>query len=147
MSHATTSHPYLLEENQLPLQEIQNFCEENQKLCEENQKLCKKNQKLTAHISQLEEQLNTNSSNSSKPPSQDPFRPSKQSPPSEKKQGGQPGHKGHHRQMLPLGTRSVLSINSCACAGPIFLTRKLFMAQRSRQRESGPHTHTLTHTN
>jgi len=57
---------------------------------------------LEARIAQMEERLATNSSNSSKPPSSDgpgstPPRP----PPSGKARGGQRGHKGHRREMLP----------------------------------------------
>ena len=45
--------------------------------------------------------MNTNSSNSSKPPSQDLFRKKRKTPPSGKKRGGQPGHPGHKRQLYP----------------------------------------------
>src|SRR3990167_7535557 len=49
----------------------------------------------------LREKLNTSSGNSSKPPSQDPFRPKRDSKPSGRKQGGQPGHPGHNRTLVP----------------------------------------------
>lgn len=71
-------------------------------LLEENQRLREEIQKLNVRIFQLEEQLNTNSRNSSKSPSQDPFRQSRKSQPSGRKQGGQPGHTGHSRKMMPL---------------------------------------------
>jgi transposase len=57
---------------------------------------------LEAKIVELEEKLKTNSNNSSKPPSQDPFRSKRPSTPTGKKPGGQPGHPGHARQMYPL---------------------------------------------
>jgi transposase len=53
-------------------------------------------------IGELEARLAQNSTNSSKPPSSDPpdvARPGKK--PKGKKRGGQPGHRGHHRMILP----------------------------------------------
>lgn len=58
---------------------------------------------LEAENLTLREKLNTNSTNSSKPPSQDPNRAKRNSAPSGKKPGGQPGHSGHKRQLYPLG--------------------------------------------
>jgi transposase len=57
-----------------------------------------------ARIAALEEQIRKSSSNSSKPPSSDApgkklFRRPK---PSGKKPGGQPGHKGHKRALVPM---------------------------------------------
>jgi transposase len=60
---------------------------------------------LEHRVRELEARLNQNSSNSSRPPSSDPphapAAPKK--PPTGRKPGGQPGHKGHHRTRLPLG--------------------------------------------
>lgn len=61
-------------------------------------------EKLEALLAALEERLNQSSRNSSRPPSSDgpenkpslPKRPS-----SGRKPGGQPGHKGNHRELLP----------------------------------------------
>jgi transposase len=50
---------------------------------------------------ELKEKLSTNSSNSSKPPSQDPNRKSRRSAPTGRKPGGQPGHTGHKRTLYP----------------------------------------------
>ncbi len=59
---------------------------------------------LKAGIAELRERLGQNSGNSSKPPSSDP--PSyKPQPPREatgRKRGGQPGHQGHSRQLMPV---------------------------------------------
>ena len=59
--------------------------------------------RLEARIADLEAQLKTNSSNSSKPPSSDPpWQPPPSShKPSGKKPGGQLGHPGAYRQRLP----------------------------------------------
>src|SRR5512147_1910663 len=58
---------------------------------------------LERRIAELEHRLNTNSTNSSKPPSSDPpsvkRRPS--AAPSGKKRGGQPGHRHHPRALVP----------------------------------------------
>ena len=54
-------------------------------------------------IEQLEARLNQNSRNSSRPPSSDPpaVKRPPQEPPSDRKPGGQPGHDGHRRLLLP----------------------------------------------
>jgi transposase len=74
---------------------------ENQQLSETNHTLSEENKKLNTRVLELEERLNSNSSNSSKAPSQDLNRRSRQSQPSGKKPGGQPGHEGHSRPMVP----------------------------------------------
>ena len=55
-------------------------------------------------VKEMEARLNLNSQNSSKPPSSDPPsappRPTKEK--SGKKQGGQPGHTRHIRELLPV---------------------------------------------
>lgn len=60
---------------------------------------------LSSRIEHLVAQRDRDSSNSSKPSSTDPpWKNVKRRPPSEpsgKKRGGQPGHKGHERKMLP----------------------------------------------
>lgn len=57
---------------------------------------------MQERIRELEARLAQNSTNSSKPPSSDPpgvVRPGKK--PKGRKRGGQPGHRGHHRMVLP----------------------------------------------
>lgn len=73
----------------------------NERLTEENVRLKEENKKLSLRLLEIEERLNTNSCNSSKAPSQDPFRKTKQSPSSGRKPGGQPGHPAATRKMLP----------------------------------------------
>jgi len=73
----------------------------NERLVEENLQLKEENKKLSLRLLEIEERLNTNSSNSSKAPSQDPFRETKQSSSSGRKPGGQPGHPAATRKMLP----------------------------------------------
>jgi len=60
-------------------------------------------QQLEARVEKLERQLARNSGNSSSPPSADPPRgaPKRGKDPSGRKRGGQPGHEGHGRPLLP----------------------------------------------
>jgi transposase len=59
--------------------------------------------KLEARVSDLENRLKLNSTNSSKPPSSDPIGMKRKPPasPSGKKRGGQPGHRQAHRALVP----------------------------------------------
>jgi transposase len=72
-------------------------------LVETNQRLVEANERLEARVAELERRLNRSSRNSSLPPSQDP--PSAPKRPgwkgSGRKRGGQPGHEGRNRQLLP----------------------------------------------
>jgi transposase len=76
-------------------------------------------------IAELEAKLAQNSTNSSKPPSSDPpgvvRRPAAK--PTGRKPGGQPGHKGHKRELLPVEQvdRVVrLEAKQCGrCQGPV----------------------------
>jgi transposase len=62
-------------------------------------------QELEAEVSALREQVNRNSRNSSKPPSSDgpgvPPKPRKRAK-GKRKRGGQPGHKGTTRKLVPI---------------------------------------------
>jgi transposase len=72
---------------------------------------------LKAKIKDLEEKLNTNSSNSSTPPSQDPFRSPKRKKPTGRKQGAQSGHIGHRRSLYPLEkVKKVHDLKPVACS-------------------------------
>lgn len=60
-------------------------------------------QSLRRDVRELQARLNLNSKNSSKPPSSDPPGMERQvKKPSGKSSGGQPGHIGHHRALVPL---------------------------------------------
>jgi transposase len=81
---------------------------------------------LTSRLAQLEARLNQNSSNSSQPPSFDPPsapKPLPKPPPSGRKQGGQPGHKGTTRFLKPTDAcHDVVSFfpETCAhCQAPL----------------------------
>ena len=114
----------LIRELNLARLEIQQFkADENRRLKDENQRLKdeieklkndldsqppsdeeqlkNENQRLKEEIEKLKEKLNTNSSNSSKPPSQDPNRKTRKKKRSGRKRGGQPGHSRGMRPLVP----------------------------------------------
>jgi transposase len=105
------------------VEEMQQIVSVLQKQIEQQQKVIKQQQK---QINQLEEQVGKTSRNSSKPPSSDPPHV-KKAPPKAKgkrKQGGQPGHKGHGRKLKPPEevTRFVVSKPSeCEECGTLLL--------------------------
>src|SRR4051812_21141213 len=70
----------------------------------ENATLRAENAVLLARVRELEARLGQNSSNSSRPPASDPpqapDRP--KAPLSDRKRGGQPGHRGAYRVLLPV---------------------------------------------
>jgi transposase len=72
-------------------------------LVEANQRLVVANERLEARVAELERRLSRSSRNSSLPPSQDP--PSAPPRPggkgSDRKRGGQHGHEGRYRRLLP----------------------------------------------
>ena len=66
--------------------------------------LIEANRRLEARVTELEQRLNRSSRNSSLPPAQDPpsAPPRPRKPSSGRSRGGQPGHEGKHRRLLPL---------------------------------------------
>ena len=65
--------------------------------------LVEANERLEARVAELERRLNRSSRNSSLPPSQDPpsAPPRPRRTGSGRTRGGQPGHEGRHRRLLP----------------------------------------------
>ena len=72
-------------------------------LVDANRRLVEANERLEGRVAELERRLSRSSRNSSLPPSQDPPsappRPKRSA--SGRKRGGQPGHEGRHRRLLP----------------------------------------------
>lgn len=80
---------------------------------------------LTQRVEQLEQQINKNSKNSSKPPSSDGLKKPKPAPKSLRKQskkkcGGQKGHKGHTLEKAEEPDHVIpLSVTSCSCCADL----------------------------
>lgn len=74
---------------------------------------------LQAQVRMLEEQLTQTSRNSSRPPSSDPSgspRPKRRA--GQRRRGGQPGHRGHSRSLLPIEeVAEVVPLKPERCAG------------------------------
>lgn len=84
--------------------------------------------KLLDRIAELEDRLNQNSGNSSKPPSSDGpgTPPARKRPDSGRKRGAQPGHKGQRRERHPHDARLTVTPHypaaDCPCCGGQMLT-------------------------
>jgi transposase len=75
---------------------------------------------LKAEIAELRERLGQNSSNSSKPPSSDPpsYRRKPERETKGRRRGGQPGHQGSARKLLPIEeVDHIAELRPAACAG------------------------------
>lgn len=74
-------------------------------------------------IAELEEKLNTNSKNSSKPPSSDRNKPKSKRTGNGRKAGGQPGHEGKARALLPVEeineVRECRPVEHCECGSRV----------------------------
>ena len=84
-------------------------------------KLLKETEDLKKRVSDLENRLNKNSQNSSKPPSSDPpyKKPTKQTRKSKRKRGGQKGHKGHQQKLMEPTSTSNIVPDRCSCGAPV----------------------------
>jgi transposase len=106
-----------LEQFHFLFQECEYLRTTNQSLLKQNVMLAEEIKKLSIKVHELEERLNTNSNNSSKPPSQDPFHEPRRSPPTGRKPGGQLGHPRHTRKMIPLDQVSrVIEVKPESCS-------------------------------
>ncbi|KLT23095.1 transposase [Wolbachia endosymbiont of Armadillidium vulgare str. wVulC] len=94
---------------------------ENVNLKEEIKALIRENDSLKAKIVELEDKLGLNSQNSSLPPSRDIYR-KKAKKKSDKKPGGQPGHKVHKRKLMAADEVVSCTIDTiCMCGGKVIL--------------------------
>lgn len=85
---------------------------------------------LTERVEKLENRLNKNSQNSSKPPSSDPpyNKPPKVTSKGKnknRKKGGQKGHKGHKQVLLPTEHKIPVIPSQCSCGCTNFDKKKL----------------------
>ena len=86
----------------------------------QNERLAGQVERLTARVEKLERELAKNSRNSSRPPSADPrgAPPRRGKDPSGRKQGGQPGHEGKGRELLPTSAVDEVVVHwpaGCEC--------------------------------
>ncbi len=103
-----------LEEKETRIRKLE---EENQQLNAENLRLKEENQKLREENQELRNRLGMNSKNSSKPPSTDVYnKPVRKKKPSNKRVGGQKGHKGSTRDLSDHPDEiKILEARVCGC--------------------------------
>ena len=96
----------------------------------ESSALKEENSELKARIAELESQINSNSRNSSKPPSSDGYKKKPAFPRKKKgKQGGQQGHKGRTLQQVEHPDKTVIhKPGPCSC-GHVFNDDELIVAE------------------
>ena len=108
--------------------DLTQLIERQERLEAENLQLRAENQKLRKLVSQLQERLGQNSSNSHRPPSSDGpqvQRGTKKQEPQERKkrrQGGQKGRRGQHRELRPVEEASEIikhKAEACSCCGEV----------------------------
>ncbi len=112
-----------VEELTLRVQQLETFEEDNKILRQENFE-------LKGKISELEARLNSNSKNSSRPPSSDGYKKKPALPKKVKgKQGGQEGHKGRTIQQVEYPDKTVkCNPGQCDC-GHEFLNDELVLSE------------------
>ena len=121
-------------------EELETRVAEQDKQLAEQAKLIKQ---LLKRIANLEDQLNKNSKNSSKPPSSD----QKPSRPSNKKKDKRPYHPGASRQLLPesaLTSRDTRKVEQCSrCGSSMNLTGRVLSWQQIELPEIKPLVHQI----
>jgi len=119
------------------VQRLETFKEENKDLRQENTELkvahaeaMAENVDLKARIAELESQINSNSGNSSKPPSSDGYKKKPAFPRKKKgKQGGQQGHKGRTLKQVEHPDKTVKhKPGPCDCSH-VFSDEELSVAE------------------
>src|SRR5262245_2570195 len=105
---------FLLQQNQ----RLENRCATYQLQVQRLETEMERLKKLELEVAELRERLGQNSQNSSKPPSSDPpsvSRPNNRQP-SGRRRGGQPGHQGRARKLLPVEeVDTVIELRPTAC--------------------------------
>ena len=90
--------------------------------------LKKENAQLKEENARLKEQLNTNSKNSSLPPSRDLKKKKQNKPASGRQRGGQPGHKGSQRALIPIEQVNTVIVcpppSHCVCGKALALEKQ-----------------------
>lgn len=106
---------------------------DNAALRAENAALRAENTLLKAENAELKAQLSKNSKNSHNPPSSDGYRKKPALPPSsDKKTGGQVGHKGHTLKMVEQPDKVVVHLPvACPCCQKVFTEQdKVYIGQK-----------------
>jgi len=109
---------------------LEPLSEENKDLHQENSELKEESTALKSRVAELEAQINSNSGNSSKPPSSDGYKKKPAFPRKKKgKQGGQQGHKGRTLQQVAHPDKEVRhKPGPCNC-GHVFNDDELRVAE------------------
>jgi transposase len=110
---------------------LEPLAEKNKDLRQENSALKTENAELKSKVAELEARLNSNSRNSSKPPSSDGYQKKPAFPRKKKgKEGGQQGHQGRTLRQVEHPDKTVKhKPGSCVC-GHEFSDEELSVAEK-----------------
>ncbi|WP_253301901.1 IS66 family transposase [Wolbachia endosymbiont of Psylliodes chrysocephala] len=102
-----------------------------ERLERENEGLKAENEALKIENAELKERLGLNSKNSSLPSSKELYKMKKEKPKSERKIGGQVGHKGNYRAKMEADEVIKIEMSStCECGGKIAICEKPYIHQK-----------------